>query len=645
MNCIRIKRFALLIAVVLLPLISTNLNAKYLSDTNREEVKISLSDIEIRKLIELFSKIEKKNVLIPTQINGKISFISSSPVYKDEIFEILLNVLSAKGYTIVKDGNFLKIVRLADATRNNLSVYKPKDYVSDRGEMVTKQIAVNNSQVSVLAAKIRQYLSKTGRLVAIKENNTLLVSDYPKNIKTIEKIISLIEKDKEKVVEFLELKHAKLSDIYQQAVSISKALFNQTIPYNKIDILQNKELNGLILIGLKKNVLKLKKELTKLDKERIVEEEVTKIISLKNIDAKSAFKTLSQVIAKRKYKDPSKKPNISYSKEINAIILIGSPEIIKPIEMTLKELDKEKYQVYVQAKIIEISDTKAKQIGVKYGLGGGVGSSSSILTFASNFGSSALVLPEGIELGDLVDTTNLSINLALGAAISFLETNGASKTISNPSVLCVNNLESSIYVGKNKSFLVGKTTNASGTTTNYQREDIGLTLRVKPRVASKDKVTLQVNTILENVDQGDTASDADRPTTTKQEVKTQVIVSNGESIIIGGLIETRETFQKQKIPVLGDIPLLGGLFRHRYDTNEKKSIVIILTPYIIEKSSSLGKLQHFLAVYGQMQEQYNKKIFKKIEKRVEKSDKNTLTTKFNEKSPTDSFLYDDGGDR
>ncbi len=642
MNCY--KWFKGLVFAVLLAVMPIYAASNSSANSGNDIVNISLSNIEIRKLIELFSKIQKKNILIPTQIRGKISFISSAPVRKKEIFEILLNVLSTKGYTIVKDGNFLKIVRLSEATRNNLEVYKPKDYISSTGEMVTKQIVLKNAQTAIVAAKVRQFLSKTGRLVTVKENNTIIISDYPKNIKTIEKIVNLIEKDREKIVEFLEIKHAKLNDIFLQANSISKSLFNQAIPYNKINILKNKELNGLILIGVKKNVEKLKKIIKGLDKEKVKEEEVTKIITLKNIDAKSAYQTLSQIIAKRKYKDPSKKPNISYSKEINAIILIGNPEVLEPIKMTLAELDKEKYQVYVQAKIIEISDTKAKQIGMKYGLGGGVGSSSSILTFAGNFGSSALVLPEGIQLGDLVDTNNLAINLALGAAISFLETNGASRTISNPSVLCVNNLASSIYVGKNKSFLVGKTTNASGTTTNYQREDIGLTLKVKPRVASKDKVTLQVNTILENVDQGDTAADADRPTTTKQEVKTQVIVSNGESIIIGGLIETRDTLQKQKIPLLGDLPLIGAAFRNKSTTQEKKSIVIILTPYIIEKSSSLGKLQHFLAVYGQMQENYNKKIFKKIESRVKK-EKKSIDKKIQDTNEQGYNFFDERMDR
>lgn len=591
--------------------------AKTPTKAPKEIVNISLSNIEIKKLIELFSKIEKKNILIPNQIRGKISFISSSPVYKSEIFDILLNVLDTKGYTLVKDGNFLKIVRLSEATRNNLQVYKPKDYIAPNGEMITKEIALKNAQVNLVSSKIRQFLSKTGRLVTVKENNTMFISDYPKNIKTIQKIVSLIEKDRKKVVDIVEIKHAKLRDIYSQAVQIARNLFNQSIPYNRMVILQNKELNSLVLIGLKQNVQELKKELKKFDKEKIKEEEVTKIITLKNMDAKSAFATLSQVIAKRRYKDPTNKPNISYSKEINAIILIGKPEVIEPLKMTLKELDKEKYQVYVQAKIIEISDTKAKEIGLKYGLAGGTVSSSSLLTFSSDFGANAINLPSSIA-GNVIDLSNISANLALGAAISFLQKNGASKTISNPSILCVNNLESSIYVGKNKSFLIGKTTNANGTTASYQREDIGLTLKVKPRVASDDKVTLQVNTILENVDKSDTAVNSDRPTTTKQEVKTQVIVTNGESIVIGGLLQNTQSVNKQKIPVLGDIPVLGGLFRHKETSFDKKSIVVVLTPYIISKSSSLGKLQKFLAIYGKIQKEYNKNIFTKIEKKVKK---------------------------
>jgi len=614
----------------------SNIQAKSSVENPKEIVNISLSNIKIKNLIELFSKIKKKNILIPHQITGKISFISSSPIYKNEIFGILLNVLGTRGYTLVKDGNFLKVVRLAEATRNNLQVYKPKAYIKSNGEMITKEIVLKNISVNIVASKIRQFLSKTGRLITVKENNTMLISDYPKNIKTIQKIVLLIEKDRKKVVDTVKIKHAKLGDIYSEAVQITRNLFDQSIPYNKIIILQNKELNSLILIGLKRNVEELKKELKKFDKEKTRTEEVTRIITLNNIDAKSAYTTLSQVIAKRKYKDPINRPNISYSKEINAIILIGKPDAIEPLKMTLKELDKEKYQVYVQAKIIEISDTKAKQVGIKYGLAGGAVSSSSLLTFSSDFGANAINLPSSVS-GVITNLSNIKANFALGAAISFLQKNGASNTISNPSILCVNNLESSIYVGKNKSFLVGKTTNASGTTSSYQRENIGLTLKVKPRVASDDKVTLQVNTILENVSKSDTAINSDTPTTTKQEIKTQVILTNGESIVIGGLLQNTQSISRQKIPILGDIPLLGGLFRQKETSSDKKSLAVILTPYIISKSSSLGKLQKFLAVYGKMQKEYNKNIFVKIEN---KSKKDKVRVQKNTDTAFDNMMDD-----
>jgi len=508
--------------------------------------------------------------------------------------------------------------------------------------MITKQIELKNTTVAIVSSKIRQFLSRTGRIVSVKKNNTMFISDYPKNIKTIEKIVAMIEKNQDNIVDYVEIKHAKLRDIHSQTVQIARTLFDQSISYNKIKILQNKELNQLILIGIKKNVEKLKKIVSRLDKEKTREEEVTRIITLKNIDAKSAFATLSQIIAKRKYKDITDKPNISYSKEINAIILIGKPEVIEPLKMTINELDKEKYQVYVQAKIIEISDAKAKQIGIEYGLAGGGVTSSSLLTFSSDFGASALNLPSSL-VGKISNLNNISANLALGAAISFLEKNGASQTISNPSILCVNNLESSIYVGKRKSFQVGKTTNTSGTTTSYQREDIGLTLKVTPRVASKDKVTLKVNTILENIDKGDSVN-ADRPTTTKQEIKTQVIVTNAESIIIGGLLQNTTSVNKQKIPLLGDIPILGGLFRHTETSMDKKNIVVILTPYIISKSSSLGKLQKFLAIYGNMQEKYNKRIFKKIKKRAIKKIKSSNPSTSNSTNDPLS-IYGDRGDK
>ncbi len=587
----------------------------------KEVVNVNLDNIEISKLIELVSKIYHKNVLMPYTIRGKVKFISNSPIYKDKIYDILLDILATKGYTIVDGGSYLKVVRLSSIARENRKFLKPNESVKDVKTPITKQIVVKNIDVNVLASKIRPLMSLGARLITIKDNNTLLITDYPSNILKIEKVIRELEKNVEKVVEIVEVKNAKLQTIYSEISQIARDILDQRIVNQKVKLMMDKSLKSIILIGSKSAVSKLKKEIQKLDKPPKTPLEITKIVTLKNSEAKSVYATLTQIVAKRKYKDISLKPSISYNEEINGLILIGHPDIVKSLETIINELDKEKYQVYVQAKIVEISESKAKDIGMKYGLGGGATSGSTLFTFAGNFGASAIQLPSGVSLSNVIDTSSLKTNLAIGAAISFLQSNGASKTISEPTILCINNKESSIYVGKTKSFLTGQTTNANGTSVTYKREDVGLTLKVKPRVASNDKVTLQVKSILENVDKTDTEALATQPTTTKQEVSTEVIVKNGESIVIGGLLENKTSNQVTSLPLLGDIPVIGNLFKNRSNGLEQKDIVIILTPYIIEKSSSLSKLQKFISDIAKLQEIYNQAVFKAIKKKKEKEEK------------------------
>ena len=150
-------------------------------------------------------------------------------------------------------------------------------------------------------------------------------------------------------------------------------------------------------------------------------------------------------------------------------------------------------------------------------------------------------------------------------------------------------------------------------TNSYKREDVGLTLEIKPRVSSKDKVTLEATAVLENIVDDGTNNATGQPVTSKQEVKTQVILRHGESIIIGGLVKNYERNQVSKVPLLGDIPLLGALFRSKSKTLQQDNLVVILTPYIIDKSNELSKLQRELGMLSKIQEVYNKEIFKRIQ--------------------------------
>ena len=522
----------------------------------REEINVNFSNLQINDFIKLVSKITHKNILIANKINGTVNFVSTTPIYDDELLGILVSVLETKGYTLVKKGSILEVVRSSEAAKHNVEVISPNKKL-DGSFMVTQAIKIKGENVDIVAAKIRYLVSKTAKVMTMKESNTLLITDYPQNIETIKKVIADINKSTKNIVKIVPIKNTDAKKLQVKLSDIAKMIFNTKISSQNVKIIYDSNINGLILVGTQQNVQKMYELVQKLDVESHANNKV-QIFELKNSDAKAVEKTLSEIVKKQTFSDPSMKPNISMSEEINSIIAIGEPLILKGVKMIIDELDKEKYQVYVQAKIVEINKNKSSEIGVKYGFSAGDVSSSGLYAMSANFGSADLTSLASKAVLDYLGNIGSGAGsaLALGATLDFLQTHGASKSISNPSILCVNNKESSIYVGKTISIVSGSVANntggvGTGVTQSYKREDVGLTLKIKPRVSSVDKVTLDVEAILENILDDGAQNATGQPVTSKQEVKTQAILRNGESIIIGGLVKSYERDSKSKYHSLG----------------------------------------------------------------------------------------------
>jgi len=584
----------------------------------REQVNVSFSNLELNDFIKVISNITKKNILVNHPLTGSVNFVSTSPIYEDELMEILVSVLESKGYTLVANGSMYEVVRSTEAAQHNVRVagQNKKLYGS---LMVTQDIELTSSNVDVVAAKIRHLISKSAKLVTMKESNILLITDYPNNIETIKKVIKKIDTDNQAIVKVIPITKAAAKSIQVKLTDISASLFNATVESQKVKIILDDNINGIIVVGIEKNVATIEALIKKLDVESNVSTGV-RIFNLKNSDAKAVLDSLNEIISKQVFATPELKPNVSMNEGINAIVAIGEPNIIKGLKLIIDELDREKYQVYVQARIIEINKNDSEQIGVKYGFAAGDVSSSGLYAMSANFGDESLTKLASVQVLDYLGGLGGSASgLALGATVDFLQTKGASKSVSNPSILCVNNQESSIYVGKTISILNGTTSNAvSGITNDYKREEVGLTLKIKPRVSSIDKVTLDVTTILENVVDDGTNNATGQPVTSKQEVKTQTILRHGENIIIGGLVKSYDVEYRSQIPLLGDIPWLGDwLFSSNNIKNEKDNLIVILTPYVIETSENLSQLQKNLGVLSNLQKEYNDKVFAKIEARAE----------------------------
>ena len=587
----------------------------------REQVNVSFSNLAVNDFIKLISKITNKNILINNKIHGTVDFVSTSPIYDDELMGILVAVLESKGYTIVQNGSIYEVIRATDAAKHNVKVISR--YKNASGSlMVTQAIKVHNNNVDVIAAKIRYLISRTAKLMTMRESNTILITDYPKNIQTIKEVIHSLEMKKERMVKIYVMKHTEAKKLQSKINEIAKSIFNTKVVSQNVKILLDENINGIILVGQKKNVDKLSNLIKKLDVESSVNKSV-QIFELKNSDAKAVLKNLNDIVSKQVFSDPSLKPYLSASEAINAVIVIGEPTIVKGLKLIIDELDKEKYQVYVRARIIEINKENAENLGIKYGFDGAALSAEGLYSLSANFGGTPIQGTVGTALASSIVGSGVAQGFALGAAIDFLETNGASKSISNPSILCVNNKESSIYVGKTISVSSGKTAVSGSTTTSFKREDVGLTLNIKPRVSSNDKVTLDVSVVLENILDDGSKNATGQPVTSKQEVKTQAILRHGESIIIGGLVKNYERNSLSKVPFLGDIPFIGSwLFSSKSKTQEQDNLVVILTPYVINKSEKLSKLQKDLGLLSKLQKKYDEKVFQELKgKKVEaKSD-------------------------
>lgn len=428
-----------------------------------QDIDINFKNLEISELIRISSKILDKNILLNEEIKGKVNFISNKKINKKELKTILLTILESKGYSLVQEGNFHKIIK----------------------------------------AKKKKFKKKN-----------FLKSNKNENILLIKKV-----------------KHIEASTV----LKIIKEI--------------------------------IKKHNTTLDKD-----------------------TFS-----------------SFNESNNSIILISSKKRSLFFENLINKLDVETIQVYIKAKIVEVNDDLVTNIGIKYGILAGSTKNANLLTLSSSLNGSSAFAFSPSEIG--LNIPNISSGLALGASLNLLKQNYALDIVSEPSLLCLNNIESSIYVGETISILTGTTTNSSGTSNSYVREEVGLKLSVRPRII-ENKVILHLKAIIEGVKSTRTISgNAD---TSKKEIQTTALVNNGESIILGGLVEEKNEKSRDSIPLLGDIPILGEVFKSTSSQKSLKNLIIIITPYIVPRNKDLSYIRKQLAILNILENRYLDESLKKF---------------------------------
>jgi len=626
-----------------------------------EKIKVNFNNLKISDFIIMLSKITGKNILIDGDVKGKINFVTKHDIEKSELIPLATAILETKKMTLIDRGSYYQVVKSSTAPGEGIPVTNSSQINNNHsGTMKTVIFQLSNVNSAVIRTKIKPLLHKSAKVISFKKNNLLAITAYPRTLKSIKQLIDKIEQKQSKKSKIIHLQNARVKDIFSNVQSMSKALFPQDIVSEKVAVMQDISGNSIILVGKYANLKRLESYISQLDREGQGDTQKMHVIPLSNSNVEDMEKILSKIVPQMtgaannggaragapigKGGKPVPKAVIASDAERNALIVLASEDQYQNILDTVKQLDVEKSQVYIQAKIVEVNTNLAENIGLKYGFNGGAITSNGLFSLAGNAGAAPLAISqsllgflsnqtyhEGTNGGAGFTTTDrafqfdsgISKVFSLGAQLDLLKQNGAAQILSKPSVLSTNNKESSIYVGRTQSILTQaqqSTQGSSSVINNYSREDIGITLKVKPRLSSNNKVSLEIETTIEDILPGSGTS-ADRPTTTKRSVKTNAIVNHAETIILGGLIKSADGKSVTKIPILGDIPIIGRLFTSKGNSGSKVNVVIYITPYIIKKSSDLSSLRQHLSELEAVQQQYNKIVFEELESKVQDSSK------------------------
>ncbi len=530
-----------------------------------EKVDVNFRNLAIKDFIEMVSKITQKNILIESEIKGNVNFVSTTPIKKSSLLALANSILGGKGLALIDQGEYYKVVKAADAAGEGLEVGSS----IDGDTMKTVMFPLKNSNAAVIRAKIKPLLQKNDKIISFKENNVLAITSTPRTLRAISKVIKAVEEIGEKRSTIVKLKNSAVKDVYTNALNMSKKLFPQTIESEKVDVFQDEATNSIILVGTTENNNRMVKYIKQLDLKGEDQTQKMYVVTLKNSNVEEMEKILSKLVSQMNSVDikapvkggkPPSKAMVVSDLERNSLIILATGEQIKNIRATVEKIDVPQAQVYVKARIIEVNTNLAEQIGMSYGFEGGKITDQGLFSAAANLGASSLMISPTL-LGFLNNQTTqfdnngnayvsterpfqfsqgISQVFALGAKLDLLKQGGAAQVLSEPSVLCTNNKEATIEVGQTQSILTQAQQSTAGQgniINNYSREDIGITLKVKPRLSSNNKVTLEVEAEIEDILPGSSAA-ADRPTTTKRKVVTNAIVNNGETVILGGLMKS-----------------------------------------------------------------------------------------------------------
>ncbi len=602
-------------------------------------VFLNFQDADISLVAKFMSELTGKNIILDPAVRGTITVSSAKPVSVQTAWEIFLLALSLQGYGVVEERNYVKIVPLQKAT--SLATLKRP---SHSGEVILYIYKAENTQAFQLQQAVQPFLSPDAKITVHAPSNSLIIADVAKNIERLKRILKELDSPGKGLnVKLYKLQRANAESVFQSLQALSSAFQQQLgIP---ILITFSKDSNSILVVANEKVQDIIKEVIETLDRESLGPlERNFYLIKLNHISAEELYRSLQTLFGGRAPTIPTVQPQvqpqerratlpdtrdtetplrreeqrtpqrqttpltaietkeglrIGFDRGTNSVIIYGTPQEYESLRSFIEKIDVRRKQVLIAATVVEMSTRQALELGVRWQILGKRGGAA--------FGGSSLqdiysALLSGNFLIGTLSRSGISFNIGstnlffpdLVLLFSLLEKGSGFNIISNPKVLTLDNQEAIIKVGQVVPFASGVRFDINGQPIiTYDYKEVGLSLSVTPTISGKDLRLLISLNLQETIDflrpQIGTLSYA-VPVTSNRQLNSDVVVENGQTIIIGGLVSTRTLDSIEGVPGLKDIPVLGWLFKRKTTSEDKVSLFIFLTPYVIENPEDLSRI-------------------------------------------------------
>ncbi len=590
------------------------------------QMLFNFQDADIRAVIKTVSELTGRNFLVDPRVKGKVTIISSTPVSKAAAYQIFISALKAQGFTAANGpGGIVKIIPEAEAKPEARVGYGPIVHKSD--QWVTHVVVVKNASAPQLVPLLRPLMSPTAMLSVYAPDNALIITDTAQSVRNVLEVVSRLDQPGNMGVTVIPLRHASVLDV---APVISRFIASANVAgqpgmpgvapgsaagSNRLVVVPDVRTNSLLVRADNPGRLaELRSLVAKLDVPAQPGGR-THVVYLRNADATKLAQILRgllsgeaqasatpSVTGATALKGPTGNKaaadsRIQADESSNALIIDAPDSVYNSLRSVIAKLDIRRAQVFVEALIAEVSSDRASQFGVQWaGLtGAGSGSVAALTNYSAAPGIinsvaspvTTLGAADGLSIGFVGPKIVLpdgTVTYGLGALARALETDDNANILSAPDLLTLDNAQAKIVVAQNVPFLTGEyaqSTTTSGVVNPFQtieRKDVGLTLKVKPQITEGNSVKLRIQ---EEVSSVVPSSNPLTESTNKRSLDTTVLVDDGNTVVLGGLIQNTLNVNDESVPVLGRLPLLGWLFRYRNHEKVKTNLMIFLRPIIV----------------------------------------------------------------